>query len=143
MDPLAIYAAVIATLSLAWQISRWYREHGNRVEVAVKFAFLTYGSQLRDTIAIRATNRSEHAVRVISVGLNAQDGSGRTLQPISQIEGATLPGEVGPRDHAEAFIPVDQLDPDHGVDLYRPLTGWVTLATGETIQSKPSTLRQR
>lgn len=142
----AIVAVVIATGSLLWQVFQWIHARRPHIEVEVQASFLVFGSDLVDAVTVKAINRSDHAVRVGSLGLYTQDGSGRTIQPVFQeVPGATIPGVVASHDAGESYFELGELEshPQAPFDRYRPLSGWVTLATGETITSKPRTIWSR
>jgi len=141
IDPVAIYAAVVSTIALGWQIQKERRARRPQVEVKVSYALLGYPSRGPAEVAhIEARNRGDLPVRVNSAGFNLQDGSGNALAITWQPPGATLPGVVGPRDAGFTYLLEDELGP---LDLYRPLVGWVSLSTGERIHSKPHTMLRR
>jgi len=141
IDPVAIYAAVVSTIALGWQIRKERRARRPQVEVKVSYALLGYPSRGPAEVAhIEARNRGDLPVRVNSAGFNLQDGSGNALAITRQPPGATLPGVIGPRDAGFTYLLEDELGP---LDLYRPLVGWVSLSTGERIHSKPHTMLRR
>ncbi len=98
IDPVAIYAAVVSTIALGWQIRKERRARRPQVEVKVSYALLGYPSRGPAEVAhIEARNRGDLPVRVNSAGFNLQDGSGNALAITWQPPGATLPGVIGPR----------------------------------------------
>ena len=135
-DAIAVYAAIVATGGLAWNIYSWRAARVSRVEVLVQFAFLPEpGVDVHEGVVITAINRGDRPVRVDGAGLDLQDGSGRTLAVMQPPHGATLPGVVEPGQSGMTYLlrpPVEQ----SGIDLTRPLAGWVRLATGELLRSK-------
>jgi hypothetical protein len=140
-DGIAIYAAVVGTASLGWQIMRSRRADRPGVTVNVENAMIGFtDGNATWTVCVKAINGGEQPVGVNGAGLDLQDGSGRTfvlgrLQPLDSI-----PGTVQPRHEVSAYFPVDVLQ-QNGFDLTRPIVGFVNLATGDVVRSTPSTLR--
>jgi hypothetical protein len=137
------YAAIVSTASLAWQVWSWLLARKNRVKVNVKAALIGLGNDMVDAVTVEAINHSDHVVRITGVGLNLQDGSGREMHQVRVPQGATLPGTVASHDSASTYFLADDLKREAGVDVYAPISGWVHLATGETIRSKPRITRTR
>jgi len=71
-------------------------------------------------ISITVVNRSDFPVRISNVGVDTQDGSGRTLHLTTPMPGATIPGTIPPHDSAKAYIPKENVERE-GIDLYRPV----------------------
>jgi hypothetical protein len=141
IDPVAIYAAVVSTIALGWQIQKERRARRPQVEVKVSYALLGYpGGDPAEAAHIDARNRSDLPVRVNSAGFNLQDGSGNVLAITWQPPGATLPGVIGPRDAGFTYLRREELGP---LDPFRALVGWVSLSTGERIHSRPHTMLRR
>lgn len=137
------YAAVVSTASLAWQVVSWHLARRNRVTVTIAFALVGLPQGTLEAIAVNVVNRSDHTVRVAGAGLYLQDGSQRQFQIFHPPEGATIPGPVASHDSGETYMPIADARATWDVDVFAPLTGWVRLATGETVESKPTTLRSR
>ena len=78
-------------------------------------------------------------MRVASAGFNVQDNSGHVLAIFSDQPGATIPGVIPARDSGFTYLLPDQMEK---LDPNRPVIAWVSLATGERINSKPVTLRK-
>ena len=133
----AIYAALVATAGLLWQIYAWWHRRRSHVTVEARAGMLV--PQGLEIITISVRNRSEHTVRVTSIDLELQDGSGRHMPVIHQLPGATLPGEIQPHDAGQAFVSLEEAK-GIGVDLTEPLTVVVGLATGGFVKSKPERL---
>lgn len=140
---IAGYAAIVASLSLLWQIYLWRHRRRNHVEVSAQIALMgmTDGSSLQ-VIAVTATNHSEHPVRVTGAGIDLQDNSGAALHIIDPPPGSTVPGVVQPHDSGQTFVAQGDYE-DRGISPYDPVVAWVRLATGELVKSKPATLMQR
>lgn len=132
---IAIYAAVVATAVLAWNVYSFFRARRNVVQVAVAWALIgmTDGSSV-EAISITATNRGDRSVRVTGAGLDLQDGSRRQLH--ATFPAADLPGTVAPNDSGSTYVLLDDAK-GKGIDPTAPLVSWVRLATGEVVKSKP------
>ena len=141
-DVTAIYAAIVATSALGWQIYVWRHARAQRVHVDVSYGFLAFGHGPVEAVMIKVINRSDRAVIVEDAGVDAQDGSGRTLIIPRPPPGATLPGKLDPDSNGTTWLLREEVD-EAGVDVHEPLTGYARLATGETIKSKPARLLSR
>jgi hypothetical protein len=134
------YAAVVATASLAWQIYAWRHRHRSRVDVSVRLAIGAPSANATvHAISVTATNRSEHPVRVVGVGLDLNRPDGWQFHQAAPIYGATLPGVVQPHDAGEAMIDRGAAEQED-LDLGEPAIAWIRLATGETVNSEPTQL---
>jgi hypothetical protein len=140
---IAIYAASVASASLAWQIYTWWHRRQSRVEVGVSMAVAAPAAGVTlQALSVTATNRSEHAVRITGVGVDLQDDGGMQFHQVIPIHGATIPGPIQPHDSGNALLMREDVERE-GLDVYKPVTAWVRLATGETVKSPPTTvLRQ-
>jgi hypothetical protein len=136
----AIYAAVIATAGLGWQIYAWGRTRRTQMNVSINNAVFGLPMGVLGGVTIEATNRSDHEVRVTSAGFDLQDGSGRKVVIVRQMPGSSIPGNVPPHDSGMTWIEEDEAR-HAGLDIYKPLVGWVSTSTGESFKSKPMTLR--
>jgi len=138
----AIYAATASTVALGWQVFTWRRSRSTRVKVEARMAMVG-GPSPETIVAVTAVNRSEHPVRVDSAGLMLQDGSRRDL-PVMHLPAHDrgLPGTVAPRDSATAHLHIQSVEAA-GIDVYRPITAFVWLSTGERVESKPTQLMRR
>jgi hypothetical protein len=141
IDPVAIYAALMSTIALGWQLRKDQLARRPQIEVEIRWARLNFPVQGAVGVAhIEARNRGDLPVRVTSAGFNLQDSSSNVLAIAHQPSGATLPGVLIPRDAGFTYLPEGALGP---LDPFRPLVGWVSLSTGERIHSKPTTLLSR
>ena len=141
IDPVAIYAALVSTVALGWQILKERRARRPQVEVQIRYSLIGYpGPGAAEAAHIEARNRADMPVRVTGAGFNAQDGSEYVAFITHQPPGATLPGMIGPRDSGFTYLLKDELGP---LDPFRPLVGFVSLSTGERILSQPTTLLRR
>lgn len=135
---IAAYAAVISTVAVAWQIYSWHRTHKTKVRVRLTNAFMTLPPTR--VIAVNASNDNDHAIRVTSWGLEANDGSGRQHVMVQPIAGSTLPGSIAAHDSGDGYEGWDELAGSPVIDFTRPVVAFVNLATGERFRSKPTTL---
>ena len=135
---IAIYAAVVATGSLVWQIFTWRHKQRSRVEVSVRIAIAAPAPGVtQQAISITAANRSEHAVRVTSVGLDLNRDDGWQFHQAVPILGASLPGIVQPHDAGVGMIDRENAE-EEGLDLFQPVVAWIRLSTGEICRSNPT-----
>jgi hypothetical protein len=139
-DWIAVYAAVVSTIAVGWQIRREWRYQRPQVEVKIWMGVLVFPTGGRPGLQIEARNRGDHPIRVASAGYNVQDGSGHVLAIMFDQPGATIPGVIQARDSGFTYLLPEQL---RDLDPSRPVVGWVSLATGERIHSKPTTLMRR
>jgi hypothetical protein len=110
IDPVAIYAAVVSTIALGWQIQKERRARRPQVEVQVSYALLGYPNRdPAEAVEITARNRGDLPVRVNSAGFDLQDRSGNALAITWQPPGATLPGAIGPRDSGFTYLLREEL----------------------------------
>lgn len=95
---------------------------------------LVDGPSPETIVAITAVNRSEHPVRVASVGLVLQDGSRRDMfvARLPAHDGG-LPGIIAPRDSGTAPVHFEEVEAA-GIDAYRPVTAFVWRSTGERVE---------
>ena len=135
--------ALLTAAALGWQVWRARRDRQPDVEVTVSYALLTHPKPV-GTIWLEAINRGNRPVRVVSVCFHTQDGSGNTIVITRMQPYANLPGEIAPNDTGYTYLvaDVDALD-KAPLDPRLPVVGWVQLATGEKIRSKPRTLMAR
>lgn len=137
------YAALVSTLSLAWQVYSWQLARKNRVEVIVRGAVIAPPEGTFQVVSITVVNHSDHPVRATGVGLDFQDDSGQAFHLYRPPQGATIPGIIESHDSGSTYIPNADVVEGSTIDVYEPLTAWVRLATGETVKSKPTTILSR
>jgi predicted metal-dependent phosphoesterase TrpH len=143
VDPVAAYAAVVASGTLGWQVYQWHHSHKDHVEVKAAIALMGLGDDsMVEAVAVIATNRSDHTIHVEGLGLDIQDGSDRELHVMKAMPGATLPGAVEPHNGGSAYIDQREVEAQ-GISVFKPVTAWVRLATGEVVRSKPRPLLKR
>jgi hypothetical protein len=139
----AIYAAVLATGSVAWQVYVWRHRRRSHVHVEARMAIIGMTDEgTLPAVSVTATNRSDHAVWVAGVGLDLQDGSGRQLHFAQRFPGADLPGVLQPHDSSAALIEQAAVEGE-GLSILEPVTAWARLATGELVRFKPRPLMRR
>jgi hypothetical protein len=137
---IAIYAAVIGTLGLAWQVYSWRRANSTTIRVKLSNGFMP---GVADHAAmITAINQSNHVVKVSSAGFITQDGSKQDVVLMAAPFGATLPGPIEPRDSGMTWLDVEEAM-RIGLDIYRPLVGWVRTSEDQRFESKPAALLRR
>jgi hypothetical protein len=140
---IAIYAALVASASLAWQVYTWWYRRQSRIEVDVRMAVAAPAVAVTlEALSVTATNRSEHVVRITGVGVDLQDDREMQFHQVVPMHGATLPGPIQPHDSGSALLMREDVERE-GLDIYKPITAWVRLATGEMVKSSPTTVRRR
>jgi hypothetical protein len=88
---------------------------------------------------VTATNTGDHPVRITSAGLLAPNGDDSALVIMQPLPGR-LPGVVAPRDSGFTWVARSAVEARGVQTQGRPLVGWVDLATGERVLSKPKVL---
>jgi hypothetical protein len=134
---IAVYAAIVGTAGLVWQVTSWYLDRRTRVKVDIEIGVLV--PQGHDTVTVKAVNQSGHTVQVLNAYLLLQDGSGRRLTPMQVPPGATIPGTVEPHGVVSTYFLRDELP---AIDLYAALVAQVDTADG-VFESPPRTLLTR
>jgi hypothetical protein len=139
---LAIYAAVVATAGLIWQIYSWRHRRRTEVEVSVSLGEVHVPGlwQSAECVMVKAINRSEHPVRWTGAALASQTRRGEWLMPTAFAEGTVLPAVIQPRDSHDVLWEANRLVKD--LDFAKPVTAIAWLAAGEEFRSKPTVLRQ-
>lgn len=157
MAALAIYAAAVATGSLAWQVYTWRRQHATRLKVTLERGLPpdrehTISDQ---TALITIVNPTGHDVRITDLALVAEDG--RTYRPAKkwhvvgeQLERPLRPGTDSPSaidlwlvprgDRREVWSYLAEFET---LVVYEPLLAQVETATGKTFRSPPARLVSR
>jgi hypothetical protein len=134
----AIYAALVGSGALGWQVFQWRHARSVRVTVTRQLAVLITQPPTH-VLTTEAVNRSEFPLRVRQIGMDWQDDSGDAYMVFLPVLGSKLPGTVEPHDAAEGFMPRVRLEAD-GVDFSKPVRVWIRLADGTLVKSNPATL---
>jgi hypothetical protein len=139
---LALAAALLAAASLGWQLGgALARRRRDRVDVDVRLGLPVYSQGGgRWAIFIEVTNGSEHPIRWIAATLEL--GDGRILYLMDHPPGGDLPAVVQPHDSHHTWVDCVEVE-RQGVDLRRPVTATVKMATGEVSRSRPRRLLGR
>ena len=137
-DPIAIYAALVATLAVVWQVYTW--RLARRPDIVVELERRDVPGFMVDllgpfSIAVTVRNRSHLRVHVEDVGLYATDSPAR-VHSIEDRDPDALPRWIAAQGCCDAVISYRDAV-DQGIDLSKPLVGYVTMATGERVTSKP------
>jgi hypothetical protein len=137
---LAIYAAVVATCGVGWQVYTWW--HGNRphvlVTVEVGYPIASTGP-LAPMIVITAISRTDHPIRATNAGIRAESLPGKIGWGVHPHPLSSIPGVIPPHDSAQSFIDLGSVKAQ-GTDLSKPIRGAVKLSTGEVLWSDPTVL---
>jgi hypothetical protein len=137
----AIVAAVLAAISLIWQVvssRRWRRQ---RVTVDVRLGLPIYQQGGGDwCIFVEVVNGTEHPVRWVSASLELPDG--RRLYLMQQPPGGELPAILQPHESHQTWTRARELEVA-GLDLTEPLVGAAKLDSGEIVRSRRGRLLSR
>jgi hypothetical protein len=140
---LAIYAGVVATIGVGWQVYSWRRDRTTRLRVELEpGAVENIGGGWRPVAAITLVNKSQHASRVTQVGFEPQSGRGiLAVFPSQLIAGAgSIPATIEPHDSTTVMLPIELLEGSE-VDTHRPLVAWARAGDGTRARSRPATLQ--
>jgi hypothetical protein len=127
-----IYAAMVATGGLGWQVWTW-RQGRRSVVVSLALRMFVLDSGPKWMVGIRVVNHHDHVVQVTSAGLLLPDG--REWVVTHQDRLADLPGPVSAHDSGDLYVSVDAVE--KSFEMREPLKAWATLSTGETVHSRP------
>lgn len=139
----AIIGVVATTGGLGWRVYTWRRERATRVVVKVSNALPMYGPHNKPgewSFEIEALNKSDHPVRVTSVGFELPDG--RTLVQVERPFPSALPCDIRPHDSAMTLFEVEQLEAQ-GMDTFGEIIGFVNTSDGSRFASEAKGLRSR
>jgi hypothetical protein len=106
----AVYAALVATGALAWQIYSWWHRRQSRVKVTASLGHVGHANGAVEAVIITAINRSEYPVNVQGLGFDMQDGSSRTLALFQPMPGSSLPGRIEANDSGWAWTGPEQAE---------------------------------
>lgn len=93
-------------------------------------------------VSVKATNQSDHPVRVTGIGIDLQDGSCNSMHLATPNVGSSIPGVVQPHDSGDTWIAQAEVEKG-GLNVYEPVRAWVRLATGEVVHSTHGPLMRR
>lgn len=130
----AIYAAVVATGALVWNVAQALRARKADVVVTIRMDFCDNGLDLglRDYFAITVVNCGQVPVALGSlVGVDDQSDPNRTPMSTTAHD---LPSVLEPGAGATARLHLGLIEAF--ADLAEPLSAWVELGSGERVRSK-------
>jgi hypothetical protein len=136
MDPVVLYAALVASASLGWQIASEVRANRTRLKISVAntFAFdgpISIESQMP---AIRLVNLSRHDVQM--PGIDVFQPSIQRGWPITEADCVGSPAKVLPA-RSSCLVRV-RLERFTGLERGKAVVARAVTATGETFQSHPN-----
>lgn len=112
-------------------------------EVQLTWGYLTYGPghQIGDEemLILTLINNQDQPITWESAGLELQDGTGRRAFFAKTSPGGELPKPVEARSSARTWMSMLEAM-RAGIDLEKPLVGFATTGTGQTLRSEPRTL---
>jgi hypothetical protein len=135
MEPLAIYGAIVGTISILWQIGTRIVEKKTRLKVEV-YAIPPQEPSLLEVYCI---NRSEHTVRTIGLWFAHADGSGDEIHVgsdpvVFQVE--ELSTVVPARDATNGVLLLSEFM-ELDLDMTKPIVAIVQTADDKKFRSKP------
>ena len=138
---ISIVAAVLALLSLAWQVARALRRRRRAIEVEARLGLPVYSQGAgRWAVFIEVFNRTEHPVRWVSAALEMKDG--RIFYLMEHPPGGELPAVIQPHDSHHTWVDCHELE-RQGLALAEPVIAAAKLATGEVYRSPAKRLASR
>lgn len=126
---LALYAALVATGGLGWQIYRGLRDHRTIVKVKLQNVIEDFGPF--EGVLATITNYSYHQVRVVAIELEGTGKADGTRTQAHRELDKTIPA----LDSTTTGFQLEDLDLEDGLDIKSPVRARVTLSTGDTISS--------
>ena len=133
----AICGVGLACLLFVGQMVRLSLARRTRVKVEVACDVVPQdGRPPVQAVVVTAFNRGGHPVRVRSVGVELQDGSG-WLAGFDPVPGDTLPGVIQPHGSGSVHLPLADLR-ERGIDVNAPIVGRVQLASEDIVLSRPT-----
>jgi len=137
---LAIYAAVVATCAISWQVYTW--RHGRQIHVVVTVSkahpILSDGTVL-SMVAIKAVSKTSHPLRATNSAIDAESLPRQTWWAVQPHPLSSIPGVIAPFDSGEAFFDAEKLA-EQRIDLKKPIRGGIKLSTDDMIWSEPTVL---
>ena len=139
---IAIVAAVLALISLVWQIATALahrRRHAIDVEARLGLPVYSQGAG-RWAVFIEVFNHTEHPVRWVSAALETKDG--RIFYLMEHPPGGDLPAVIQPHDSHHTWVDCHELE-RQGLALEEPVIAAAKVATGEIYRSPAKRLASR
>lgn len=124
VDPVAVYAAIVATGSIVASLFTWHRSRQTRLELDIAPYTNSFGEF--KAVRLRVVNKSEHPVRFVSVGLEGKE-VGQSI--------VAQNGVIQPRDAFDHLLYEDKLEA-FGFFEDEDIRLWVLLPTGDSEKSK-------
>ncbi len=136
----AILAAVLSLVSLAWQAGRSLRRR-RAIEVEARLGLPVYTQGAgRWAVFIEVFNRTDHPVRWVSAALEMKDG--RIFYLMEHAPGGELPAVIQPHDSHHTWVDCHELE-RQGLALDEPVIAAAKLGTGEIYRSPAKRLAAR
>lgn len=100
---IAVYAAVVGTAGVSWQVYAWWRRGRPRATLKIEHYSIFSATGEESGLVVVVTNRGDHKINVTAAGLYSQDKSGRWSH-FGQATGS-IPGYVDAHDQGSLRIP--------------------------------------
>jgi hypothetical protein len=124
---LSIYAAIVGTAALAWQLLAWHRSHRTLAEVSLSVGW-NHQPVRRASVHVRVVNRSDHQITIEQVSIDSTSLAGT---PSMVVLGGWTGREIPTRN---GFSHADSLSEDQ-LDWSLPVKARVLLASGDWFDS--------
>lgn len=146
----ALYAAIVATGGLSWQVYSYRRseriradESATKVDVSVHMGIAGTEPPL-EVITVKVVNRSRHAIKLTGVTFWHQDKPGFEFVSFAFAFSHGLPQMIESHDAGEVMFDSAKLrSGKERLDVYRPVTAIARLSTGDVFESTPIQLLRR
>jgi hypothetical protein len=136
MSAIAVYAAIVATGGLAWQVWTWWIRKRLRCEVRVGLWNVLVAQGSQPGVGVEVVNQSERPVRVTHVAFRKQGGSpDEWLVPTTMWRPFQLPFNMDAHDSGSVMYDRERCE-QGGMDWTLPVVVAVWLSTGERFESE-------
>jgi hypothetical protein len=146
----ALYAAIVATGGLCWQVYSYLRsEQARQDELATKINVdvrmgIAATEPPREIITVRIVNRSHHAVELTGVSFQHQDKPGYEIVSFAFAFSRDLPQKIESHHAGEVMFDSSRLrSGEDALDVYRPVVALARLSTGDVFESPAILLLRR
>lgn len=142
VDPVSIYAALVATAVFAWNVRNEVHRRGTHLKLEPSrvtiFNHPGLSSNEEPAVMVKVLNDSEHDVKITSWGFDSQT-SNRQLVMIPKQELLELPLTIKAKDGGDLWVP-EELIKESDLDLTKPVVAWCRTSNGKEIKSNKTVM---
>jgi hypothetical protein len=132
----SVYAALVGSAALAWQVVTWRRSRRTIVGVTLSVGWHCQPTK-RATVQVRVVNHSDHPITVEQVSIEGVSGSQiPSMVALGGWQGPTVPALDGLSDGALLA------EAEAEIDWSQPVRARALLATGASFLSAPASAPQ-